>query len=167
MMRGLVIGVMLGVLLVSFNAYPETQNIVYVDLFEVFNKYKKTEDYQNVLEKEQGKKESELEKQKKEIDKLQEEFKLLKDSEKEKKRKALEAKASDFDIQRRQALLDLKKDRDEKMKEILKDIETAIEKYARKNKLTLVIKKAAITYGDKRLDKTQDIIKILNKEYKK
>ena len=31
----------------------------------------------------------------------------------------------------------------------------------------MVLKKAAVAYGDARLDKTVEIIKILNKEYKK
>ena len=143
------------------------ENIICVDLFEVFSKYKKTEDYDKVLEKKQNEKEKELEKQKEELDKLREELKLLKENERKAKQKELEAKANDFDSLRRETLLDLRKERDEKMKEILEDIEKAIERYAKSNKVSIVLKKGAVSYIDRKLDKTKEIIKILNKEYKK
>ena len=76
----------------------------------------------------------------------------------------MEVKMNDFDNERKQAFLDLKKQRDEKMKDILEDIEDEVEKYAKKHKIRVVLKKAAVAYGNKKLDKTQDIIKLLNKK---
>ena len=166
-MRRLALVVTLVAVVVSFNLPCFAENMVYIDLFEVFTKYKKTEDYDKVLEEQQNEKEKDLEVLKDEIGKLQEEFNLLKESEKEKKKEEIETKAGDFDSKRREAFLDLKKDRDEKMKEILKDIEEVVENYARKKKYTMVFKKAAVAYGDSKLDKTDEIIDILNKGYKK
>jgi len=168
-MRKLVVGIVLvfGLVVFDFCALAQSQDAVYIDLLEVFSKYKKTEDFDKVLESKQGEKEKGLEKKKREIDKLQEELKLLKESEQERKRGEIEAKVGDFDNLRRQAFLDLRKERDDRMKEILQDIEKAVEKYAKKNKLKMVLKKAAVAYGDKSLDKTEAVVSILNKEYKK
>ena len=165
-MKSLIVGLAFVFGLVTFNLCVfSQQDAVYIDLLEVFSKYKKTEDYDKVLESKQEKKEQGLEEQKKLIDKLQEELKLIKDSEKDKKKEEIEAKVSSFDEERRQAFLDLRKERDDKMKEILQDIENAVEKYAKKNRLKMVLKKAAVAYGDKSLDKTQDIVNIINKDY--
>ena len=153
---------------ISFNAIcAAADDLVFIDLFEVFTKYNKTEDYDKVLEEQQGEKEKTLEALKDEITKLQDEFNLLKESEKDKKKKEIETKAQNFDSKRREAFLDLKKERDEKMKEILKDIEREVEVYAKKNRLPLVLKKAAVAYGDDRLDKTKEIINLLNKKYRR
>ena len=152
---------------ISFNAVCAAQDMVFIDLFEVFTKYAKTEDYDKVLEEEQEVKEKGLEALKDEIAKLQEEFNLVKESEKERKKKDIEAKAGVFDSKRREAFLDLKKERDERMKEILKDIEEVVESYAKKNRLPLVLKKAAVAYGDRKLDKTKEIINLLNKKYRR
>ena len=156
-----------GLYTLDFCVFSQSQDSVYIDLLEVFSKYKKTEDYDKVLESKQSKKEEGLEEKKKEIDKLQEELKLLKESEKEKKKEEIEAKVGDFDSLRRQAFLDLRRERDDKMKEILQDIDEAVEKYAKKNRLKMILKKAAVAYGDKSLDRTKAIIDILNKGYKR
>ena len=165
-MKRLIVGLAFVFGLTSLNlcAFSQ-QDAVYIDLLEVFSKYKKTEDYDKILESKQGKKEEGLEEQKKQIDKLQEELKLIKDSEKEKKKQEIEAKVMSFDEERRQAFLDLRKERDDKMKEILQDIESAVEKYAKKNRLKMVLKKAAVAYGDKSLDKTQEIVDLINKSF--
>ncbi|RKY35618.1 MAG: hypothetical protein DRP80_00200 [Candidatus Omnitrophota bacterium] len=165
LLRGVIVMLVSLGFLASSLAYAE--DIICVDLFEVFSKYKKTEDYDKLLEEKQNKKEEELEKEKKELDKLKEQLKLIKESEREVKKKEIEEKTSEFNDLRRQALLDLKKERDTRMKEILEDIQAAIEKYAEKNKVKIVLKKSAVSFVDSKLDKTKDIINIINKEYKK
>lgn len=140
-------------------------SIVYVDLFEVFNKYRKTEEYDAKLEKEQSQKEKELQELNDELAKLTEEAKLLKDKDKEKKEKEISEKRQEFSQKKREIILDLRKKRDEEMREILEDIQKVIENYAKKNKIDIVLKKAGIAYGDESLDKTKEIISILNKKY--
>jgi len=93
-------------------------------------------------------------------------MKLLKDSERSKKSKEIADKKEAFNQETRKALLDLKKERDMKMKEVLGDIKQVISDYAKKNKQKIVLKKAAVAYADKKLDKTDEIIKLLNKSYK-
>lgn len=168
-MRKLILSLVIIFGLSSFNlcAFSAPEDIIYVDLFEIFSKYEKTEDYDKMLEKKQSKEEEGLSEKKKEIEKLREELKLLKESQREEKRKEIEDRATTFESERRQALLDLKRERDDKMKEILKDIEGAVENYARRNKISVVLKKAAISYGNARMDKTKEIINILNRNYKK
>ena len=53
------------------------------------------------------------------------------------------------------------------MKDIFKDIKAAVKNYAKKNKISLVLTKNAIAFGDSRMDKTDEIIKALNSSYKR
>lgn len=53
------------------------------------------------------------------------------------------------------------------MKEILKDIEETVKKYAEKEGYTFVFNDRVLVYQDKSYDITSKIIDILNKAYKK
>jgi Skp family chaperone for outer membrane proteins len=152
-----------GFLLVSGLSYAA--DMVYVDLFEAFNQYQKTIDFDKDLAAKQTAKESDLQKKKEVIDKMREELALLKDEAKKKKEDDIAAKASELQAEYKDALTALKQERDEKMKSILEDIEKTIDTYAKANKLPLVLKKAALAFGDPALDRTKDIISTLNKNY--
>ncbi|MDD4908927.1 MAG: OmpH family outer membrane protein, partial [Candidatus Omnitrophica bacterium] len=60
---------------------------------------------------------------------------------------------------------ELRKDRDEKMKEILKDIEKAVSEYAKKEGFTLVLNDRVLVYQDKSMDITEPVLKILQGYY--
>ncbi len=152
--------------LINGFVFSAPQDTLYVNMLEVFNQYNKTSDYDKKLEKEQKQEETLLRQKKDEITKLSGQIKLLKDSERSKKEKELSDKKNAFNQETRKALLDLKKERDVKMKEILGDINRVISDYAKKNKQQIILKKAAVAYADERLDKTDEIIKLLNKSYK-
>ncbi len=149
----------------AFSAEPK--KIMYVDLFKVFNEYQKTEEYDKVLEDKKEKEKKDWEDKQKKIDELTEKAKLLSDQEKQKQAEKIKKERQELLQEKRSDLLDLRKERDQRMEDILKDIEGIIEEYAKKNKIDLVVKKAAVVYGDSSLDKTQDIIKMLNRRYKK
>ena len=70
----------------------------------------------------------------------------------------------DFD---RDETLDLRKERDEKMKDILKDIEIAIAEYAKKERFTLVFNDRVLVFQDESLDITQEVLTILQRNYSK
>ncbi|UCC96125.1 MAG: OmpH family outer membrane protein, partial [Candidatus Omnitrophota bacterium] len=97
--------------------------IGYVDLFQIFNEYEKTKKYDNVLEKERRDKETTLKKKKEEIKKMQGKLNLLKDEEQKKQRANIVAAEKEYRLMEREAFVDLRKRRDERMKEILEDIE--------------------------------------------
>jgi len=67
----------------------------------------------------------------------------------------------------RQQQTDLRKEQDEKMKEILKDIDDSVKKYAQAQSYTLVFNDRVLVYQDKSLDISDKIIVDLNKGYKK
>ena len=139
----------------------------YVDLSRSFSEYNKTKDYDKMLGDKESAYQSEREKKLGEIKGLQDKMNLLSDKEKESKKTDIETKVKtlqDFD---RQKETDLRKEQDEKMKEILKDIEEAVKEYAQKEGYTLVFNDRVLVYQTKNLDITDKIVEILNKGYKK
>ena len=145
----------------------EDLKIGYVDIFQIFNEYDKTKDYDKVLEGERDKKEAELEKKKEEIKKMQDKLSLLKETEQDKERDKITQAATEYRDLEREALLDLKKKRDDKMKEIVEDINKVIEVYAQKSEFDLILNKSAVLYGEGGADVTDQILKIVNAKYKK
>jgi outer membrane protein len=139
----------------------------YVDLSRIFNEYEKTKVYDKSLSDVQNAYDTEREKKVNEIKQLQEKLNLMADKEKENKKTDIDSKVKllqDFD---RQKQMDLRKDQDEKMKEILKDIEETVKQYAEKEGYTFVFNDRVLVYENKSLDITNIIIENLNKTYKK
>jgi len=144
-----------------------TAKLGYVDLSRTFADYKKTKDFDKVLSDKENSYKTEIEKKINDLKQAKDKFDLLSDKEKEAKKADLEAKykaASDFE---RAKLTDLRKEQDEKMKNILKDIEDAVKKYSEKEGYTFVFNDKVLVYQDKTLDITDKILDILNKGYKK
>lgn len=139
----------------------------YADLSRLFDEYNKTKDYDKVLEEQQKAYESEREKKVNEVKQIQDTMNLLSEKEKTSKKDVLEQKVKtlqDFDRDKTQ---DLRKERDEKMKEILKDIEKAVSEYAKKEGYTLVFNDRVLVYQDKNLEITDGVLKILQGYYTK
>jgi len=148
-------------------AAQAADKIGYVDLSRLFSEYGKTKDYDKVLNDKETAYNAEREKKVNEVKQFQEKFNLLSDKEKESKKGDLQSKIKtlqDFD---REKQMDLRKEQDEKMKEILKDIEEAVKQYASKEGYTLVLNDRVLVYQDKSLDITDKIMEILVKSYKK
>lgn len=141
--------------------------IGYVDILKIFNEYQKTKEYDKMLEEKKSAKEKELEQKKEEIREMQDKLELLKDKEQEKEREKITKAAGEYRELERQFILDLKKERDEKMKEIINDINRVIEDYGSQKGFDLIINKGAILYGRKGIDLTETILKIVNQKYKK
>lgn len=147
--------------------FAKELKIGYVDIFEVFNEYKKTKEYDKVLEREKGKEEKKLEKKKGEIEKLQSKLSLLNEDQQLKERGKLEDAVRDYRETERSAFIDLRKQRDEKMKEIIEDIDAVVQDYAKKNKFDLVINENAVLFGSNAFDITKQILKEVNSRYRR
>lgn len=161
--------VFLGVVFVLsfFVAAGAAEKFGYVDLSRIFSEYGKTKDYDKVLTDKENSYTTERDKKVNEIKQFQDKLNLLSDREKDAKKSDLETKVKtlqDFD---RQKQADLRKDQDEKMKELLKDIEDAVKKYAEQEGYTLVFNDRVLVYQDKKMEITDKIIEILNKSYKR
>ena len=141
----------------------EGGKIGYVDLSRLFDEYHKTQEYDKLLES----KHNELEKLGKEkIDKIHEsesKLSLLQDAEKktlQDKIDSMKSDAQDF-VQQQQA--NLTKERNEKIREILLEIEKVVSDYAEAQNYSIILNDRVLIYGDPAKNVTEDILAILNK----
>mgnify|MGYP001767455772 FL=1 len=155
-----------GLLLLSQSAMA-ADKFAYVDLTRTFSEYSKTKDYDKVLGDKQGVYEQEREKLVNDVKAAEDKMKLLSDKEKEAKKGDLENKINALREYDRTKQTDLRKEQDDKMKELLKDINDVIKQFAEKEGYTMVFNDRVLVYQDKSLDITDKIIAILNKGSKK
>lgn len=135
-----------------------------VDLSRLFDGYSKTQDYDGAFAEKQKAFEKEKDSRIAELKQLQDSLSLLNEKEKENQKSKIDQKTQilqDFD---RQKQADLRKERDEKIKEILKDIEKAIREYAQKEGYTFIFNDRVLLYSAKEADLTDKILEILNKK---
>ncbi len=149
----------------SYGAYAAGK-MAYVDLSSTFDKYEKTKVYDESLAAAQSGKEKELEQVSNDIKSLEDKMALLSDKEKPAKQQELDEKKKKLTQMSQQIALDLRKQRDEKLKEILQDIEKVIQGYAQKNGYDFIFNDRVLLYGTASADVTQDIIDLLNGGYK-
>ncbi len=147
------------------NVFAKELKIGYVDILEVFNEFEKTKIYDEALEVKKSGLEKDLEVKEKEIEQIQKKMDLLKDEEKAKEEKKIEAQIGEYRELKRKAYIDVRKERDEKMKEIFEDVSKIINDYAKKNNFDLILDRSAVHYGDKLMDLTSEILRIANQEY--
>ena len=155
-------------LVCGFNqAFAKDLKIGYVDIFKVFNDYEKTKKYDTTLEAKKKEAEAKLEQKKTDLEQMQKKLGVLKEAEKQKEQEKLTKAVEEYREIERTAFIDIKKARDEKMKEIVDDIDKIVDDYAAKNGFSLIVNENAVLYGDKVMDITADILKIANTNYKK
>ena len=140
--------------------------LAYVDLSRIFAEYGKTKDYDKALGEKENLYNADRDKKVDEVKKLQEKMNLLSDKEKEKKKTELEAKIKELQEYDKQKTTDLRKEQDEKMKEILKDIEAAVKQHSEKEGYTMVFNDRVLIYQNKSMDITDKVLEILGKGYK-
>lgn len=148
-------------------AQAAADKFAYVDLSRSFSEYGKTKDYDKSLSDKESAYSQEREKKVNEVKQFQDKMNLLSDKEKEAKKSEMETKVKalqDFD---REKQTDLRKEQDERMKEILKDIEDTVKKYSEKEGYTFVFNDRVLVYQNKAYDITDKIVDLLNKAYKK
>jgi len=141
--------------------------IGYLDLSRTFSEYNKTKDYDKVLGDKENKYTAERDKKVNDIKQFQDKLNLLSDKEKESKKGDLESRLKKLQDYDREQQTDLRKEQDEKMKEILKDIEDAVKLYSQKQGFTMVFNDRVLVYQDKSMDITDKIISALNSKYKR
>jgi outer membrane protein len=143
------------------------EKFAYVDLARTFSEYNKTKDYDKVLTDKENVYTAERDKKVGEIKQLQDKMNLLSDKEKEAKKSDFETKVKAVQEYDRQKQTDLRKEQNDKMKEILQDIEEAVKKYAQQEGITFVLNDRVLVYQEKSYDISDKIIAALNKGYKK
>jgi Skp family chaperone for outer membrane proteins len=134
----------------------------YIDLSRTFSEYSKTKGYDKTLSDKEKVYTDERDKKVADLKAFQDKVSLLNDKEREAKGAELQAKVKEFQEYDRQKQGDLKKEQDEKMKEILKDIEEAVKKFSVKEGYTLVFNDRVLVYQTKSMEITDQVVAILN-----
>ena len=166
-MKGVKLGIsilfMMAVMAVSAQAEEKMMGkIAYVDLSRLFDEYYKTKDYDQTLEGNHN----DFEKQRNEkIEKIREaqgKLGLLtedKKAEMEQEIEKLKAELLEFDRLKKQ---DLTKDRNEKIREILLEIEKVVSEFAKKENYAMILNDRVLIYGDPAKNVTEQVLSILN-----
>lgn len=148
-------------------AYAGEIKIGYIDLSKTFDEYEKTKEFDKALEKKGDTKEGERKKLVDEIKELKDQIALLSNKSKDEKQAVIDDKIKKLQEFDQQARDELKQERDEMVRDIVREIDKVIQDYGKKQSYTAILNDRVLVYGDETIDITQDIIEILNKSYKK
>jgi outer membrane protein len=143
------------------------EKIAYVDLALVFDGYEKTKDFDLKLDGARKTEQEKIDKKVEEIKGLQDKLPLLSDEEKKNKQTEMEQLAKDLQEYQRNAETTLIKDRNDKLQEVLKDIQSVVEELAKKDGYDLVLNERTLLYAGDNLNITDAVLKKLNEQYKK
>ena len=138
--------------------------IAFVDLGRAFDDYEKTKRLDKQLEERSTAKQAERDQLVAEIRKMKDELELMSEKGREDRQTALDEKLrhlQQFDQEVRDAL---KHDRDEMVKEILKEIEKTVQAYAKSQGYDFVLSDRAVLYGTPTADITEPVLKLLNSQ---
>ena len=140
-----------------------TDKLGYIDLLKVFDGYSKTKEFEENLGRKEKEKSGERRKIVDEIRRLKDELELLTDKVKRDKQNLIDEKIKklqNFDIATRD---ELTKQRDDMLRDILKEIDGVVSEYAKKEEYLFIFNSRFLIYGDETIDITDEIIKLLNK----
>lgn len=147
---------------IRVNAQGLDGKVGFLDLSRIFDEYGKTKEYDQTLEKKHAEYEEERNEKLTKIRDAQAKLALLKEEEKTKLQEQMDkdrAELLEFD---RKKQTDLKKQRDDKIREILLEIEKIVKDFAKKEKYSLILNDRVLIYGDEKADISEEILKILN-----
>jgi len=141
--------------------------IAYVDLSKIFDGYQKTKEFDAVLQSEGEAFQKQRDGMVQKIQDAQNKLDLMKDSEKVTMQEQIEKQKNDviaFDKEKRSQLA---KRRDDKVREILAEIQGIVSNLAKKEGYTYVLNDRVMIYGDSQFNVTDAVLKTLNDSYKK
>ena len=133
-----------------------------LNLAHVFDNYSKTKDQDKTLEQQSKQKKEERQRLVNQIRKMKDEIDILSAEAKGKKQTQIDEKIRQLQEYDQQTRVSLGQQRDKMLREILKEIEGVVEKYAKGNGYTMILNDRVLLYGQKQDDLTDEILKILN-----
>ena len=149
------------------NVFAETNlgKVAYCDVTKAFDEYTKTKEYDANL----SKKHEEYQKERNtRIDKIREsqgKLSILKEDEKNKLQAQIDKDSAELTEFDRTKQTDMRKERDEKIQNILKDIENTINEISQKESYSMVFNDKVLLYAADQFDITQQVLKSLNEKY--
>ncbi|HBG61416.1 MAG TPA: hypothetical protein DDX37_06270 [Candidatus Omnitrophica bacterium] len=152
------------VFLMTSNSYAQNKDgkMGYVDISRLFDSYYKTKEYDEILNGKHTAFQEEVKGKVEEIKEKESKLVLLADDKKadlETEIETMRTSLLEFD---RQKKTDLTKERNEKIQELLLEIEHIISNYAEKENYSVILNDRVLIYGNPALDLTAEILKILN-----
>lgn len=156
-------GILLAVFVLTGTAQA-AEKFAYINLSRAFSEYSKTKDFDKILTDKENSYTTERDKKISELNALKDKFNLLSDKEKDAKKSELENKAKAIKDFMTEKEADLHKEQEDKMREVLKDIEATVKTYAEKEGYTLVFNDRVLVYQTKSMDITDQIVALLNKK---
>ncbi|MBF0532357.1 MAG: OmpH family outer membrane protein [Candidatus Omnitrophica bacterium] len=136
--------------------------IGYVNLSRLFDEYYKTKQYDQVLQDKQGKIKTDLESRVEKIKETQGKLNLLSADKKGDIEKQLEQMKGDFDKYQQDQAQTFTKERNEKIREILLEIEGIVKDFAGKEGYSVILNDRVLIFGDQTMDVTEQVLKKLN-----
>ena len=164
--RTAVLSVLVGLALTA-SAFAKDMKIAYVDLSRLFDNYQKTKEYDVVLQKESEGFQKDRDAMISKIRDAQGKLALLKEDEKAKVNADIEKQKGDLIQYDKQKRTELAKKRDDKVREILLEIEKIVSDIAQKEGYDYILNDRVLIYGDKTQNITDRVLKTLNDGYKK
>jgi len=166
------VNIMIGALIVVFLAtasfaQAQVKKIGYLDLSRIFDSYEKTKEYDNVLEEQYAQYEKERNIKVEKIQEKQGKLSLLKEDEKKKAEEEIQNMVSDLQEYDMAQRTDLTKKRDERIREILLEVEQIVSDYAKKEGYDVILNDRVLIYGSEGMDVTGKVLELLNASYKK
>ena len=162
--KRLILVIVFGLALAS-SAQAKDMKFGYVDLSRVFDNYQKTKESDTVLQKDSQTFQTERDKMIEKVRDAQGKLALLKESEKQKVQADIDKQKADlieFDKQKRTTLA---KQRDDKVREILLEIEKTVSEMAKKEGYDMIFNDRVLVYGDPGMNLTEKVLKAVNDAY--
>ncbi len=148
-------------------AYAKGDKMAYIDLARVFDEYQKTKSFDKTLEAKAAAKQSERDVMVGEVKKLRDAAELLSADAKAQKQAAIDEKIrqlQEFDRVTRDAL---RLERDTMVRGILKEIETTIQAFGKKEGYSFIFNDRVLVFKADEENVSEPIIKALNDSYAK
>jgi len=140
------------------------KRIAWVGLERIFKEYKGTQQFEQKLDELSKSKQKERERRVSEIRNLRDELILLDNENRAAQQKRLDEKfreLMEFDQKVRE---ELRNEREEALRAILKEIESSVKEFAKARGFDLILTDRAILYGTEGLDVTDEILEIINQK---
>lgn len=154
-------------LVVSAQAQGTIKKVGFLDLSKLFDSYEKTKEYDTTLEAKYTTYEKERDAKIEKLKEAQGKLALLKEEEKGKMQQEVDKMRQELMEYDQAQRTDLGKQRDEKIREILLEIEKIVSDYAKKENFDLILNDRVLIYGNQGLDITEQILKMMNEAYNK
>ena len=143
-------------------SFANDPKIAFVDLSRLFDDYYKTKEYDKILESRQNEFATKRNEKIEKIREAQGKLALLKEDKKagaEQDIEKMKAELLEFDNQEKTSLT---KERNEKIREILLEIEKVVSTYAEKEKYAVILNDRVLIYGNQVFNVTEPILQMLN-----